>query len=139
MRRRGLPGGRVVTVATLVVIGVAVAEALLAERVGIWTTSTLLAAAIICPLITRHGDRSLPAMMPPLAFLTAVLVAGQWLLPQGDNSLRTREAVMIIQTLGPNALWVIAATALSVTIAAIGHVVDRRAERREGLRATADA
>jgi hypothetical protein len=133
----GLPGGRVVTVASLLVIGVAIAEALLEDRIGLWTVLTLVSVAVIAPVVTRPGDRSLPAMMPPLAFLTAVLVAGQWLLPETGSSLRTREAVMIVQTLGPNALWVIIATILAVSIAAIGHVVDRRiAARRSTSAAT---
>ena len=126
----GLPGGRVVTVATLLVVGVAVAEVLLEDRIGLWTNLTLVVVAVIAPIITRPGDRSLPAMMPPLAYLAAVLVAGQWLLPETESSLRTREAVMVIQTLGPNAIWVILATILAVSIAAIGHLVDRRISRR---------
>jgi hypothetical protein len=32
---------------------------------------------------------------------------------------------MIVQTLGPNAVWVVAATVLSTTIAAIRHLMDR--------------
>ena len=75
--------------------------------------------------MTRAGDRSLPAMMPPLAFLAAVLIAGQLLVPETGGSLRTREAVMIVQTLGPNAVWVVAATILSTSIAAIRHFTDR--------------
>ena len=127
-----------VTVASLLVIGVAVAEVLLEDRIGLWTTVTLIVVAVIAPIVTRPGDRSLPAMMPPLAFLTAVLVAGQWLLPETGSSLRTREAVMIVQTLGPNALWVIIATVLAVSIAAIGHLVDRRiAARHSASAATA--
>lgn len=127
-----------VTVASLLVIGVAVAEVLLEDRIGLWTTVTLIVVAVIAPIVTRPGDRSLPAMMPPLAFLTAVLVAGQWLLPETGSSLRTREAVMIVQTLGPNAIWVIIATVLAVSIAAIGHLVDRRiAARRSASAATA--
>ena len=127
-----------VTVASLLVIGVAVAEVLLEDRIDLWTTVTLIVVAVIAPIVTRPGDRSLPAMMPPLAFLTAVLVAGQWLLPETESSLRTREAVMIVQTLGPNALWVIIATVLAVSIAAIGHLVDRRiAARRSANAATA--
>jgi len=44
---------------------------------------------------------------------------------------------MIVQTLGPNALWVIIATILAVSIAAIGHLVDRRiAARRSTSAAT---
>lgn len=127
---RGLPGGRVVAVASLLVIAVAIVEALLQERIGLWAGVTLLAVSIVAPVITQHGDHSLPAMMPPLAFLAAVLIAGQWLLPDSANSLRTREAVMVISTLGPNALWVIAATILSVSIAAAAHFLHRRSHRR---------
>jgi hypothetical protein len=115
----------VVTVATLVVVAVAALEAALRDRIGPWTGVTLVVVAIIAPLVTRAGDRSLPAMMPPLAFLAAVLIAGQLLVPATGGSLRTREALMIVQTLGPNAIWVVAATILSTTIATIRHFTDR--------------
>jgi Domain of unknown function (DUF6542) len=120
-----LPGGRVVTVATLVVLAVAALEAVLRDRIGLWSGVTLVVVAIIAPLITRPGDRSLPAMMPPLAFMVAVLVAGQLLVPAAGGSLRTREAVMIVQTLGANAAWVVAATVVATSIAAIRHVTGR--------------
>ncbi len=123
--RRGFRGGRVVLVATLLVIAVAAVEAALRDRIGPWTGVTLVVVAIIAPLVTRAGDRSLPAMMPPLAFLAAVLIAGQMLVPATGGSLRTREALMIVQNLGPNAIWVVAATILSTTIAAIRHFTDR--------------
>ncbi len=126
-----------VTVASLLVVGVAVAEVRLEDRISTWTNIMLVVVAVIAPIVTRPGDRSLPAMMPPLAYLAAVLVAGQWLLPETESSLRTREAVMVIQTLGPNALWVIAATVLAVSIAAIGHLVDRRIARRSASAALA--
>ena len=114
-----------VALSTLVLIGVATLEAALRDRIGPWTGMTLVTVAVVAPLVTRKGDRSLPAMMPPLAFLTAVLIAGQLLVPQTGGSLRTREAVMIVQTLGPNAVWVVAATILSTSIAAIRHFTDR--------------
>jgi hypothetical protein len=123
--RRGFRGGRVVLVATLLVIAVAAVEAALRDRIGPWTGVTLVVVAIIAPLVTCAGDRSLPAMMPPLAFLAAVLIAGQMLVPATGGSLRTREALMIVQNLGPNAIWVVAATILSTTIAAIRHFTDR--------------
>jgi hypothetical protein len=115
----------VVTIATLVVIGAALLEAALRDQIGLWTGVTLVVVAIVAPLVTRAGDRSLPAMMPPLAFLAAVLIAGQLLVPETGGSLRTREALMLVQTLGPNAAWVVAATILSTTIAAIRHLTDR--------------
>ncbi|HYN57021.1 MAG TPA: DUF6542 domain-containing protein [Motilibacterales bacterium] len=124
-RGRGFRGGRVVTVATLTVIVVAALEATLRERIGLWTGVTLVAVATVAALVTRAGDRSLPAMMPPLAFLVAVLIAGQLLVPETGGSLRTREALTIVQSLGANAIWVVAATVLSTSIAAIRHFTDR--------------
>lgn len=123
--------------ATLAVMIAAVVEALQRERIGAWTTVTLLVVAVVAPIVTRPGDRSLPAMMPPLAFLTAVLVAGQALLPQNEASWRTREAVMILQQLGSNAAWVLVATAVAVTIGAIGHFIDRRIARRRAAESAA--
>ncbi len=116
-----------VAVATLAVIAVAIIEAALRDRVGPWTGATLVVVAIVAPLVTRAGDRSLPAMMPPLAFLVAVLIAGQLLVARtgAGNFDRVSEAVMIAQNLGPNAVWVVAATILSVTVATIRHFTDR--------------
>jgi hypothetical protein len=122
---RGFRGGRVVMLATLVVIAVAAVEAALRDRIGPWTGVALVIVAIIASLVTRAGDRSLPAMMPPLAFMAAVLIAGQLLVPANGGTWRTREALMIVQTLGTNAVWVVAATILSTAIAAIRHVTDR--------------
>lgn len=115
-----------VTVATLIVIAVALVEAVVEERIALWTGVALVTVAVVGPLVTRPGDRSLPAMMPPLAFLTAVLIAGQALLPSRDRSIRSDEVLMIMQTLGDNAAWVLAATALSTVIALTRHLLDRR-------------
>jgi hypothetical protein len=116
----------VVALATFAVITVAFLEAALRDRIGPWTGMTLVAVAIIAPLVTRSGDRSLPAMMPPLAFLVAVLIAGQLIVANAGGGFdRTAEAVMIVQNLGPNAIWVVVATVLSTTIAAIRHFTDR--------------
>ncbi len=115
-----------VTIATLVVIAVAAVEAALRDEIATWTGVTLVTVAIVCPLITRKGDRSLPAMMPPLAFLAAVLISGQLLVANdGSGFDRVAEATMIVSTLGANAVWVVAATILSTTTAAIRHVTDR--------------
>lgn len=127
---RGLPGGRVVTVATLVVVGTAVVEAASQDRIGLWTDVALVIVSAVAALVTRTGDRSLPAMMPPLAFLAATLVAGQLLIDGTAGSWRTREALMLMDVLGANAPWVVAATALSVTIALVRHLIDRHRARR---------
>ncbi len=121
-----LPGGRVAAGATAAVLAAAAAEVVLVDQIGTWTGITLVAVSIAAALVTRAGDRSLAAMMPPLAFMAAVLTAGQALLPDDGSDLREREIVMILDVLGSNAAWVLAATACAVVIATIGHVRDRR-------------
>jgi len=128
--RRGLPGARVVAVATGAVVLAAVAEVLMTDAIGRWTGITLVVVSVVAALVTRAGDRSLPAMMPPLAFFAAVLVAGQALVPSGSEPLWAREALMLVEVLGANAAWVVAATALSVCITTIRHLVDRSRQRR---------
>lgn len=115
-----------VTLGTLAVVGVAVAEALMEGRIATWSGVALVLVSIVAAAVTRAGDRSLPAMMPPLAFLTAVMVAGQFLLPGQPESLRAREGLMVLQALGENAIWVVAATALAIVIAGVRHVRDTR-------------
>jgi H+/gluconate symporter-like permease len=126
----GLPGGRVVAVATAVVVAAALIEVLVQDTIGSWTGITLVVVAVVASLLTRAGDRSLPAMMPPLAFLAAALTAGQLLVPSGNDPLWFREALMLLDVLGANAVWVVAATVLSVTISTIRHVVDQSRARR---------
>ena len=113
-----------VAVSTLVVIAAAFIEVLVQDAIGRWTGITLVVVAVVASLITRAGDRSLPAMMPPLAFLAAALIAGQALLPPQESSLRTREVLMLVDVLGSNAPWVVGATVLAVAIALVRHLVD---------------
>jgi hypothetical protein len=121
---RGLPGGRVVTVGTLVVVGAAVVEALVTDRIGPWTGGTLIAVSVVAALVTRAGDRSLPAMMPPLAFLAAALVGGQLLVPPGREAWWARQAAMLVEVLGTNAVFVVVATVLAVVITLVRHLLD---------------
>jgi hypothetical protein len=132
--RRGLPGAQVVTLATLAVVLVAVVEVLTTEGVGRWTGVTLIAVSVVASLVTRAGDRSLPAMMPPLAFLAAAMVAGQALVPSQPGSIWVRESLMLLDVLGSNAAWVVVATILSVVICTTRHVVDRARDRAANRR-----
>lgn len=127
---RRLPGGLVAVVATLVVIAVALIEVVERGQIGQWTGIALIAMSAIAVLITRPGDRSIPAMMPPLAFLAAVVIAGQPLVNDSIDDRWQRQAVMIGETLGENAAWVVAATATAVLLALIGHLLTRRSRRQ---------
>ncbi len=119
-----------VTGATLILVAVAVAEAVVAESVGVWTGATLVVLAVTATLVTRAGDRSLPAMMPPLAFLMAALAGTLVLRPPSASTSWTSQALVLLQMLGRNAAWVVGATLIAVVLASIGHVHDRRVARR---------
>lgn len=119
-----------VTVATLVVVAAAAGEVAVTGSIGLWTDATLVVVSVVAALITRAGDRSLPAMMPPLAFFAAALVAGQLLLPDSPGSAWTREGLMLLEVLGAHATWVVAATLAATTIALVRHLADRRRARR---------
>jgi hypothetical protein len=120
----------VVTVGTLLVVAAAVTEALLMGRIGMWTGVTLVVVSVVAASVTRPGDRSLPAMMPPLAFLAAALVGGQVLVSDGREAWWARQAAMLVDVLGSNAIFVVAATVASVLIALVRHLVDRARGRR---------
>jgi hypothetical protein len=79
------------------------------DAISTETGLTLLATTILAALMTRRGDLVLVVIYPPLAFMTSVLIAGQLLVDHG-HTWRTSEALMLVETLGRNAKWVIAAT-----------------------------
>jgi hypothetical protein len=115
----------VVTASTLAVMLAAGVEVLRVGTIGLWTGVTLVAVSAVAALVTRAGDRSLPAMMPPLAFLAAVLTVGQ-ALPAGDGpTVWIREGVLVMNTLGANASWIIGATLAAVGLSAVRHLLDR--------------
>lgn len=103
------------------VLAAALVEVAQRDEIGLWTGVTLCAVAVIAAATTRAGDRSLPVMMPPLAFAASVLVAGQDLISNAISDPWKRQAAMIVETLGRNAVWVVLATALAFVIALIGH------------------
>ncbi len=100
------------------------------DRIGAWTGGTLIVVAVLAASVTRPGDRSLPAMMPPLAFVAAALVGGQLLVTTGNEAWWARQAAMLLDVLGSNAVLVVVATALAVVIALVRHLVDRARGRR---------
>ncbi len=117
-------------VATTIVVAVAFLEAAVRDAIGSWTGATLVVVSVLASLVTRAGDRSLAAMMPPLAFLAGALIGGQQLTDASITGFVARQGAMLVDVLGSNSAWVVAATACSVTICSLRHLVDRRRSRR---------
>lgn len=126
---RGLPGGRVCLVATIVVVATATVEVIVTGEIAWWAGAALVAVSVVSGLVTRRGDLVLPVMMPPLAFLVATLVAGQALVESGAEPWWTRCALMVFDVLGQNAVWVVAATASALLVCVVRWTAARVAAR----------
>jgi len=103
----------VVTLAATVIVGFA--DALLNDRLGWLTGLALLVSSVYSALVVRRADIWAAALMPPLAFVAAVLTAGQLTLRPGGGFV-TREGLMIVETLAENALWIIGTTLVCLVI-----------------------
>lgn len=108
----------VVTVVAVPTLLVGLAQALIWDRVGWLTGLVLLATSCYAALTVRRPDFSAAVVVPPLAFLLTILVAGQLTLTDGA-SLLVREGFVIVRGLAENAPWILGATALAAIIVLI--------------------
>jgi hypothetical protein len=117
---------------SVVLIGVTVmmafADVIVTHGIGTITGVGLVAATLYCALTVRPADLWAAVVTPPLAYLVALLTAGQFTLPSG-GSLLVREGFMVFTGLALNAPWIIGATLLGLVIV----LVRRSRARRAGL------
>ncbi len=106
----------VVGVTVMLAFGDAVAGG--GDRLGLVTGIGLLASSVYAAISVRLIDLWTAVLTPPLAYLAAILTAGQLTLPAG-GSLLTREAWMVFWTLSFNAPWVLGSTAAALVIVLI--------------------
>ena len=113
--RRGLTYlGAVIVIGTATFL-IGLIESIFGGGVGWITGVVLLLTTIYAALAIRSTDSSAPIVVPPLAFLVTVIIAGQFSLAPG-KSLVVREAYMIFSTLAMNAFWIIAAAIVGAAI-----------------------
>lgn len=105
--------------ATALIIGVTVAAALLdavlRHGIGAITGVALVLSSAAAALTLRRSDIWAAVVMPPLAFLAALLTAGQ-LTVSSSGSLLSRQALNVVTGLSLNAPWLIAATVIALVI-----------------------
>jgi len=102
----------------LIVGGTVVAaflDALLRDGIGVITGVALVLTSAAAALTLRRSDIWAAVVMPPLAFLAALLTAGQ-LTVSSSGSLLSRQALNIVTGLSLNAPWLIAATLIALVI-----------------------
>lgn len=100
-------------------------EALQLDTIGIWTGIALVISSLIAALSFRPEDRSLAVITPPLAFLFAVLTAGQLLVNTSGSDFLIKEALLVFSTLSLAAPWVIGATAAAAVVVLIRKLLHR--------------
>ena len=105
--------------ATALIVGVTVAaaflDAVLRHGIGAITGVALVLSSAAAALTLRRSDIWAAVVMPPLAFLAALLTAGQ-LTVSSSGSLLSRQALNIVTGLSLNAPWLIAATVIALVI-----------------------
>ncbi len=116
---------------TVVVVGVtvlmALADVLVTHGIGVITGVGLVLSTLYAALAVRPADLWAAVVTPPLAYLVALLTAGQFTLPSG-GSLLVREGFMVFTGLALNAPWIIGATLVALVIV----LVRRARSRRDG-------
>ncbi len=81
-----------------------------------WITGlALLLATIVTAIRVSPSARWYPVIVPPLAFLITTITAGQFGLST-TGSLVIREGLMVLTTLGRNAIWIIASVIIALVI-----------------------
>lgn len=131
---RGLPGWLLFVLSMSAVLFTAIAEVRATGAVGTATGVVLVVCSLCAAAFTRRGDLPLAIMMPPLAFVVAVLVAGQLLVAQTGN-WKANQTLMMFDQLGGNARWVLVATGVAVVVATARVLISWLLRRRRARRA----
>jgi hypothetical protein len=116
--RPGTGAGLTYTGVVVVVVGatalVGLADALVTHRIGLLTCLALAASSIYAAIVVRRPDIWAAVVVPPLAFLAALLIGGQ--LTLGGGSKVSAEGFMIFRGLSDNAPWILGVTLVCLVI-----------------------
>jgi hypothetical protein len=114
--QRGLTYSGVVVIVMGVTVLVALAEALLRNEIGALTGIALLVSSVYCALVVRRADIWAAVVIPPLAFLVAVVTAGQLTIRAKSGGLLVREGALLFVSLATNAPWILGTTLVCLAI-----------------------
>jgi hypothetical protein len=114
--QRGLTYSGVVVIVVGVTVLVALAEALLRNEIGLLTGIALLVSSVYCALVVRRADIWAAVVIPPLAFLVALLTAGQLTIRGKTGGLLVREGALLFVSLATNAPWILGTTVVCLVI-----------------------
>lgn len=91
------------------------------------TGALFVIVSVVCAATVGYRDLSTAIITPPLAYFTAIVVAGQpALLSAATDNLALREGAMVVAGLAFNAPWIFAGTASAALIVVVRRFILHR-------------
>lgn len=123
----GLGVGLMVLIMFTITILTALADTAFNGSITYITGVVFVVLAVICAALIRYDALSTTIITPPLAFFTAILIAGQPDLLDGvTDNLLIREVAMLVAGLAFNAPWIFAGTGSAMLIVIMRRWIIRR-------------
>lgn len=123
----GLRVGLMVLITFAVTVITAVGDAAINGSLTFITGAVFVIVSVICAATVGYRDLSTAVITPPLAYFTAILVAGQLSLLSGPrDNLLIRETGMVVSGLAFNAPWIFAGTASAAIIVIVRRFILHR-------------
>lgn len=123
----GLSVGWLVVLVVGVTTIVAVGDTLINGQLTFITGAMFVIVSVLAAAFVRYRDLSTAIITPPLAYLVAIIAAGQIPLFEGaTDRLLIREGVLVVTGLAINAPWIFAGTAAAILIVIVRRWILRR-------------
>lgn len=126
-RSGGLRVSLMVLLMFVVTILAAVGDTAINGNTTYVTGVVFVVISVVCAALVGYQDLSTAIITPPLAYFTAILVAGQIGILKGvQDNLALREVAMLLGGLAFNAPWIFAGTASAALIVVVRRFILHR-------------
>lgn len=123
----GLKVGLMVLIMFAVTVLAALGDTAINGSITFITGALFVIVSVVCAATVGYRDLSTAIITPPLAYFTAILVAGQPALFSGaTDNLAIREVAMVVAGLAFNAPWIFAGTASAALIVIVRRFILHR-------------
>ncbi len=123
----GLRVSLMVTIMFAVTVLAALGDTIINGSITFITGALFVIVSVVCAATVGYRDLSTAIITPPLAYFTAIVVAGQpSLLGGATDNLALREVAMIAAGLAFNAPWIFAGTASAALIVVVRRFILHR-------------
>ena len=123
----GLRVSLMVTIMFAVTVLAALGDTIINGSITFITGALFVIVSVVCAATVGYRDLSTAIITPPLAYFTAIVVAGQpALLGGATDNLALREVAMVAAGLAFNAPWIFAGTGSAALIVVVRRFILHR-------------